>query len=192
MPNATVAAIHEQLGFSIGQDLNIYPSSYSYLDYASFPTYSCQSSPQSNSTLSPLDIPYPVGDYFDMVSPMLPMTAPIKLELYNHDYQKEDAFGTKQELIAVVHDNKNTIDTVSNKTKSNLSKEAPKKIHICEYCHRSFARKYDVARHKRIHTGNKPYACPCCPKSFARSDARVRHFRTEIACRDGADKLRRK
>lgn len=66
-----------------------------------------------------------------------------------------------------------------------------KKIYPCNFCNRSFARKYDVARHKRIHTGSKPYVCPHCSKGFSRSDARVRHFRTEIACRDGADKLGR-
>lgn len=63
------------------------------------------------------------------------------------------------------------------------------KIFSCSYCNRSFARKYDVARHKRIHTGIKPYICPCCNKGFARSDARVRHFRTEFSCKNGADKL---
>ncbi|KAG2213566.1 hypothetical protein INT46_002272 [Mucor plumbeus] len=63
------------------------------------------------------------------------------------------------------------------------------KVFPCNYCNRSFARKYDAARHKRIHTGTKPYSCPCCNKGFARSDARVRHFRTEFNCRDGPDKI---
>ncbi|CAO3625180.1 unnamed protein product [Mucor fragilis] len=63
------------------------------------------------------------------------------------------------------------------------------KIFACTHCNRKFARKYDAARHKRIHTGVKPYYCPCCNKGFARSDARVRHFRTEYNCRDGADKI---
>lgn len=63
------------------------------------------------------------------------------------------------------------------------------KVFPCNYCNRSFARKYDAARHKRIHTGIKPYSCPCCNKGFTRSDARVRHFRTEFNCRDGADKI---
>ncbi|CAO0794964.1 unnamed protein product [Mucor circinelloides] len=63
------------------------------------------------------------------------------------------------------------------------------KIFACTYCNRTFSRKYDAARHKRIHTGVKPYSCPCCNKGFSRSDARVRHFRTEYNCREGADKV---
>lgn len=66
-----------------------------------------------------------------------------------------------------------------------------KKIYPCNYCKRSFSRRYDVTRHERTHTGVKPYVCPCCLKGFSRSDARVRHYRTEIACRDGAERLGR-
>lgn len=73
---------------------------------------------------------------------------------------------------------------------SSLMSSSPRtKTFACNYCNRLFARKYDVARHKRIHTGSKPYVCPCCKKGFSRSDARVRHFRTELICKSGEDKL---
>ncbi|ORZ02892.1 hypothetical protein BCR43DRAFT_423168, partial [Syncephalastrum racemosum] len=49
--------------------------------------------------------------------------------------------------------------------------------HQCAYCPRSFARRHDLDRHSRVHTGVKPYVCPCCQKQFARSDARGRHFK---------------
>ncbi|EIE87075.1 hypothetical protein RO3G_11786 [Rhizopus delemar RA 99-880] len=64
-----------------------------------------------------------------------------------------------------------------------------KKVHSCDFCSRKFARKYDVNRHTRIHTGKKPYVCSCCHKCFARSDALNRHIRKEITCFTFSEKL---
>ncbi|KAL0091177.1 hypothetical protein F4703DRAFT_1710600, partial [Phycomyces blakesleeanus] len=49
------------------------------------------------------------------------------------------------------------------------------KPHGCTVCEKSFARKHDLGRHMRIHTGDKPYMCLCCKKAFARTDALSRH-----------------
>ncbi|KAI7883860.1 hypothetical protein K492DRAFT_112689, partial [Lichtheimia hyalospora FSU 10163] len=51
------------------------------------------------------------------------------------------------------------------------------RVHPCPFCSRTFARRHDLERHTRVHTGIKPYVCPCCLKGFPRSDARGRHFR---------------
>ncbi|KAK4518875.1 uncharacterized protein ATC70_009100 [Mucor velutinosus] len=53
----------------------------------------------------------------------------------------------------------------------------------CPSCPRAFARKHDLQRHIRVHTGDKPYMCPCCKKTFARTDALKRHLRMEEKCR---------
>ncbi|ORX97275.1 hypothetical protein K493DRAFT_150666, partial [Basidiobolus meristosporus CBS 931.73] len=50
------------------------------------------------------------------------------------------------------------------------------KPYKCGDCTKSFARKYDLDRHSRLHTGEKPYKCTFCNKGFARVDSRKRHY----------------
>lgn len=57
------------------------------------------------------------------------------------------------------------------------------KVFPCCVCSRSFARKHDLQRHIRVHTGAKPYSCLSCTKAFARTDALKRHLRMEETCR---------
>lgn len=36
------------------------------------------------------------------------------------------------------------------------------KNYLCEYCHKSFNHKSDLTKHRRTHTGEKPFQCPLC------------------------------
>lgn len=71
-----------------------------------------------------------------------------------------------------------TAATGTSKPSKGLTRECQ-----CPMCPRAFARKHDLQRHIRVHTGVKPYGCPCCQRSFARTDALRRHFRMEETCR---------
>ncbi|KAI8077749.1 uncharacterized protein BX664DRAFT_270333 [Halteromyces radiatus] len=64
-----------------------------------------------------------------------------------------------------------------------LSKTHPTRPYACMTCPRAFARKHDLHRHIRVHTGAKPYVCLSCKKAFARTDALKRHLRMEESCR---------
>ncbi|KAF9920339.1 hypothetical protein FBU30_009849 [Linnemannia zychae] len=47
--------------------------------------------------------------------------------------------------------------------------------HPCPQCEIQFKSKYDMKRHLRIHTSDKPYLCSMCPLSFKRIEPRNEH-----------------
>ncbi|XP_060112252.1 zinc finger protein 24-like isoform X1 [Heteronotia binoei] len=50
------------------------------------------------------------------------------------------------------------------------------KRHLCKECGKRFRKKWDLIRHERIHTGEKPYQCPECGNSFNRNATLTKHL----------------
>src|SRR3990167_3994265 len=58
------------------------------------------------------------------------------------------------------------------------SQSAKPRPHVCSDCGAVFARRWDLTRHLRTHTGKKPYACSDCGTAFSRQSSLTVHLRT--------------
>ncbi|ODV82062.1 uncharacterized protein CANTADRAFT_88000 [Suhomyces tanzawaensis NRRL Y-17324] len=70
------------------------------------------------------------------------------------------------------------------------SKDAKRK-HVCKVCARSFTTSGHLARHNRVHTGERKHVCPwpTCDARFARQDNCMQHYKTHTKGRNKRSKL---
>lgn len=63
--------------------------------------------------------------------------------------------------------------------------------HICKVCSRSFTTSGHLARHNRIHTGERKHECPWpnCSARFARQDNCMQHYKTHTNGKNKKSKL---
>lgn len=66
-----------------------------------------------------------------------------------------------------------------------------KRKHVCRVCTRSFTTSGHLARHNRIHTGERKHVCPwpTCDARFARQDNCMQHYKTHTNGKNKRSKL---
>lgn len=63
-----------------------------------------------------------------------------------------------------------------------VAKVEQRRRHVCKVCSKGFTTSGHLARHNRIHTGEKNHFCPLegCNQRFSRHDNCIQHYRTHL------------
>ncbi|XP_063216240.1 zinc finger protein OZF-like isoform X3 [Bacillus rossius redtenbacheri] len=64
---------------------------------------------------------------------------------------------------------------LANSLEVKQAKEPTRPEHRCATCGKVFQQLRELARHVKVHTGDKPFACELCPMRFSRRDKLARH-----------------
>ncbi|KAH6922012.1 hypothetical protein HPB50_007544 [Hyalomma asiaticum] len=100
-----------------------------------------------------------------------------QLEVARVSRVPEDAVRTH--LVSGLHRDVGRALRVEQRTSAgSAGRESNGNRHKCTFCGKNFARQYSLTRHRRLHTGDRPFQCHLCPMAFVGRYALGDHLRT--------------
>ena len=111
---------------------------------------------------------------------------PEVVNLHHKDYKIQENNDEINENISTDHC-RSVVSFLNSNKKENLENTAKasknvkcrtSKVYTCQFCNKSFKTKWDLVRHVRIHTGERPFKCNLCLKRFTQLSALKRHSGT--------------
>ncbi|KAI5960805.1 NRG1 [Candida pseudojiufengensis] len=106
--------------------------------------------------------------------------SPIFQEQKNHNQYQDQITSPTSSTLSTTSTSTSPKLPLSNSTSTSLSPKDPRRKHVCRVCSRSFTTSGHLARHNRIHTGERKHECPwpSCEARFARQDNCMQHYKT--------------
>lgn len=143
------------------------------------PAYSYQP-PQYSYYQDPRQVVAPAG-YHYQVMPGAPIQNSRPQHVIDHQHHS---------LESKVRSNSLESSSSTSSVGSSSSKD-PKRKHVCKVCARSFTTSGHLARHNRIHTGERKHVCPwpTCTARFARQDNCMQHYKTHTNGKNKRSKI---
>jgi len=111
-------------------------------------------------------------------SPSLPATSPQLpplndlISLAFHGYNTAGSLSRKPSLSSGSDYSRETSHSLDGQRRASTASRGPKRRYECHICGKTFTTSGHVARHNRIHTGEKNFQCPepGCSQRFSRQD----------------------
>lgn len=127
------------------------------------------------------------SDYTTILAPPISPSG-TSVSVYNSGSESSSS-STASDFKEHLHKRRHTIKMASHSLKKgqelntdDVARIEQRRRHVCKVCSKGFTTSGHLARHNRIHTGEKNHFCPFdgCNQRFSRHDNCIQHYRTHL------------